>query len=238
MAFWLLSIVWVLQVGIFFLKYEELGEFPIVTLTDGLFFLTWFLVTVTLVLDRFYELDLIISFSNLAGFILMAISLFKPDRRAPELINSHLMSDLLIIHITIALIAYAFFTLSFVLSMMYMVEYSWLKKKKWNRQLTRFGSLSMLEKGAFYCNLCGVPLLFVSLILGVIRASAALPNFSWLDPKVITSFIILGVYGYYLYQKLGKNVYGRPLVFWNTTAFLLILINVFLSQTITSFHLW
>ncbi len=237
-AFWLLSIVWILQVVIFYLKYKELGEFPIVTLTDGLFFLAWLLVTATLILDRFYKLDLILSFANILSFVLMGVSFFKPDHRVPRLVSSHLMSDLLIIHITIALIAYAAFTFSFVLSVMYMVEYSWLKQKKWNKRMIRFGSLSNLEKGSFYCNLIGVPLLFVSLVLGIIRASSALPNFSWLDPKVITSFIILAVYISYLYQRLGKNVYGRPLVFWNTAAFLLILINVFLSETITRFHLW
>ncbi|HET6871511.1 MAG TPA: cytochrome c biogenesis protein CcsA, partial [Sporolactobacillaceae bacterium] len=122
--------------------------------------------------------------------------------------------------------------------MMYLLEYSWLKQKKWNKRLIRFGSLSMLEKGSFYCNLIGVPLLFISLILGVIRATTALPDFSWLDPKVITSFVVLAVYGFYLYQKLGKNVYGRTLIFWKTVAFLLVLINVFLSATLTRFHLW
>lgn len=237
-AFWLLSIVWILQFGIFYLRYRELGEFPVVTITDGLFFLTWILISATLILDRFYKLEIVMAFSNLVGFILMAISLFRPDRRIPRLVTTHLMSDLLIIHITIALIAYAAFTFSFVLSMMYMLEYYWLKKKKWNKRMIRLGSLSGLEKGSFYCNLFGVPLLLISLILGIIRASSALPNFSLMDPKVIISFVILGVYGFYLYQKMGKNVYGRPLVFWNTAAFLLILVNVFLSATITRFHFW
>lgn len=238
LAFWLLSIVWIFQLAIFYLKYNTLGSFPIVTLADGVFFLTWVLVTVSLLLDRFYKLDLILSFSNIFSFCLMAVSLFKPDERVSPIITRHLMSDLLIIHITIALVAYAAFTISFVLSMMYLMEYSWLKQKKWNKRLIRFGSLSMLEKGSFYCNLIGVPLLFLSLILGVIRATTALPDFSWLDPKVITSFVVLAVYGFYLYQKLGKNVYGRTLIFWNTVAFLLVLINVFLSATLTRFHLW
>jgi HemX protein len=237
-AFWLLVIVWILQDIIFYTKVQETGEFPILTPLDGLFFLSWLIITASLLLTRFYRLHFFAFFANLVGFVMMAITLFRPDERVSPVLSHQLMSDLLIIHITMAFIAYAAFTVSFILSIMYWIEYSMLKRKKWGRRLGRFGSLSALEQTSFLCNLTGFPLLLTSLILGIIWASISLSSFNWFDPKVITSFIILVVYGFYFYQKLGRNVYGKPLVFWNTAGFLIVLINVFLSEALTGFHLW
>ncbi|MFC4618166.1 inner membrane protein YpjD [Camelliibacillus cellulosilyticus] len=237
-AFWLLSIVWLFQGLIFYFKFRMTGEFPILTPLDGLFFVSWILVTVSIVLNRFFRGDFFVFFANIVGFIIMAFTLFGPAENTPAILSSKLLSDLLIIHITIAFIAYGAFTISFILSMMYLIEYALLKRKKWVRRLFRFGSLSRLEQASFLCNLIGVPLLFISLILGIVRAYTSPVPFSFFDPKVLTSFIILVVYGFYFYIKIGKNVYGKTLVFWNTVAFLLVMINVFLSGSLTGFHLW
>lgn len=238
MAFWLLSIVWLLQSSIFLLKAYSVGEFPILTTTDGLFFLSWILVTFSLLINRLLRVDFFVLFTNLIGFIIMSINLFKPKEHISDVLAQHLMSDLLVIHITIAFVAYAAFTISFILSMMYLIEYNMLKKKKWGKRLARFGSLSKIEQLSSWCNLVGVPLLLISLVLGVIRAYSVIAGFNWFDPKVILSFIIFGVYSLYLYQRLGENVHGKPLIYWNTVGFLLLLINVFLSEKMTNFHLW
>ena len=238
LAFWLLVIVWILQDVIFYIKVRETGEFPILTPMDGLFFLSWLIIMASLILTRFYRLHFIAFFSNLLGIVMMAITLFQPNDSVSQVLSHRLMSDLLIIHITMAFIAYAGFTLSFILSIMYLIEYTMLKRKKWGKRLGRFDSLFALEQASFLCNLTGFPLLLISLILGIIWAMISLSTFSWFDPKVITSFVILVVYGFYFYQKLGRNVYGKPLIFWNTAGFLIVLINVFLSETLTGFHLW
>ncbi|TCP32221.1 HemX protein [Scopulibacillus darangshiensis] len=237
-AFWLLSIVWLLQTVIFFAKAYHVGEFPILTTKDGLFFLSWLIVTLSLLINRLLRVDFFVFFANLIGFTIMAINLFKSKDRISGVLAQHLMSDLLVIHITIAFISYAAFTISFILSLMYLVEYNMLKKKKWGKRLVRFGSLSKIDQLSFFCNLVGVPLLLTSLVLGIMRAYSIYPDFNWFDPKVIVSFIVFGIYCLYLYLRLGKNVYGKPLTFWNTLGFLLVLINVFLSEALTNFHLW
>ena len=237
-AFWLLVMVWFFQAALFYVKMRETGEFPILTPLDGLFFLSWLIVSLTVLLSRFFYMDFFVFFANLAGFAAMAISLFGPDDRVPAVLSQHLMNDLLIIHIIIAFVAYAAFTASFIAAIMYAMEYSMLKKKKWGSRLVRFGSLAKLEQAAFLFNLAGFPLLMVSLILGVVRAVAVIKGFSWLDAKVVTSFIVLIAYAWYLYQRIGRGVHGIPLVFWNAVSFLLVLINVFLSETLTAFHLW
>lgn len=237
-AFWLLSIVWVLQTLIFALKMKELGAFPVLSPSDGLFFYAWILVTLSVFINRLFKVDFFVFFSNLVGFIIMSINLFKPTQHGEDVLSKHLMSELLAIHITMAFLAYGAFTLSFIYSMMYLIEYYMLKRKKWGKRLIRFGSLEKIDQLAFLCNIVGVILLSLSLILGMVRAYSTIPNFHLDDPKVILSFIVIGAYSFYLYQRVGNNVYGKPLIYWNTVAFLLLLVNIFLSETLTHFHLW
>lgn len=236
-AFWLLSIVWILQSIYFVEELLKIGEFPILTLSRGLFFYAWVIVTLSLVINRFFRIDVFVFFANVLGFAIMSIFLFAP-RGQSDILSRHLMSGLLIIHVTIAFLAYGAFTLSFIFSAMYFMEHHMLKEKKWNRRILRFGSLSQLETASFVCNMFGVPLLLISLILGMVWASIKLHMFYWLDAKVILSFLVIMVYGSFLYQKVAKGMHGLTLVFWNTAAFLFVLINYFLSESLTRFHFW
>lgn len=237
-AFWLLSIVWLLQTVYFIDELMKLGEFPILTPSQGLFFYAWVLVTLTLVINRLFRVDVFVFFTNVLGFVIMSIYLFAPGNQASDVLSEQLTSGLLVIHITIAFLAYGAFTMSFIFSVMYYIQSRMLKKKHWNKRMVRFGSLEQLEKASFVLNMIGVPLLLISLILGMVWSSLKLHTFYWYDAKVILSFVVIVVYSLFLYEKVAKGTHGNTLVQWNTAAFLVVLINYFLSESLTDFHLW
>lgn len=237
-AFRLLSVVWVLQTVYFIEALLRRGAFPVLTPSDSLFFYAWVLVTLSLVMNRFFRVDFFVFFTNVLGFIMMSIYLFVPSNQVSNELSEQLASGLLVIHVTIAFLAYGAFTLSFIFSLMYFVQHRMLKEKKWNHRMKRFASLLQLEQASFVCNMVGVPLLFISLVLGVIWASVEVHRFVWFDAKVLLSFVVILVYGHYLYQKVAKGMHGNTLVFWNTVGFLVVLINYFLSEPLTRFHLW
>ena len=189
-------------------------------------------------MNRLLKLDLVVFFSNLIGFMLMTISLFSPETSAVLQLKDSMKSDLLIIHISMALVSYSLFTISFILSVMYSLEYRMLKQKKWGSRLSRMGSLTKIESYAAFCVLVGVPMLLISLLLGMYRAYVTVPGFHIFDPKVTLSFVVLFIYSCYLYMRFAKRIYGKSLFFYNVTGFLLVIINVFLSKEVTNFHLW
>ncbi|WP_408007107.1 inner membrane protein YpjD [Pseudalkalibacillus sp. A8] len=238
-AFWLLSIVWVLQSFVLILRIFEANRFPILTPTEGLFFYSWVIVTLSLLINWFFRVHFFVFFTNIIGFILMAVSWFAPNNQVSEAFSNQLINELAIIHITMAFIAYGAFTVSSILSIMYLVQYNMLKKKKVGKRLWRFESLTRLERLPFILNMIGVPILFLSLVLGLIYGYKVYMTLAILvDAKVISSFIVLSVYGIYLYLKVGKEAYGRQLAYWNVAGLLIILINYFLAATLTEFHLW
>ncbi|MCA0992533.1 cytochrome C assembly family protein [Pseudalkalibacillus hwajinpoensis] len=237
-AFWLLSIVWVLQSAFLVTQIIEIGGFPILTPFEGLFFYAWVIVSLSLLINWFFRVDFFVFFANVLGFSIMAINLFATREQASSLLTEQLMSELSIIHITMAFLSYGAFSLSFIFSIMYLILYQMLKRKKWNKRLRRFGDLSQLEKLSYLCSVLGVPLLLLSLILGIVWAILKVDQFSLLDAKVIISFFVLGAYSTYLYQKVAREMEGRSLALWNVAAFLIVLINVFLSGTLSEFHFW
>lgn len=103
-AFWLLSIVWILQTIYFIGELVRLGEFPILTLSKGLFFYAWVIVTLSLIINRFFRVDVFVFFANVLGFVIMSVYLFAPTGQT-DIVARHLMSGLLVIHVTIAFLA-------------------------------------------------------------------------------------------------------------------------------------
>ena len=237
-AFWLLAIVWVLQTIFLFLRMIETGRIPIFTLYEGMYFYTWVLITFSLIINRILRMDFIVFFTNIIGFIVMAIHTFTPYQHESQVVAQALVSELLIIHITMAILAYGAFSLSVTFSILYLLQYKLLKEKKWGKRLLRIHDLAKLDHMSYVLNVAGVPLFLLSLILGTIWAYIKLPEFQWYDLKVIGSFFVIAAYSFYFYKRLGEGVSGKANANWNITAFLVVLINFFLLGRLSNFHFW
>jgi HemX protein len=237
-AFWLLAFVWVLQT--FFLSYYMIstGKFPVLTIFEGLYFYAWVLVTLSLSINRVLKVDFIVFFTNILGFIVIAIHTFAPFQYSSHVIGKQLVSELLLIHITMAILSYGAFSLSFVFSLLYLIQYDLLKRKKWGARLLRLADLSKLERASYILVVIGVPMLILSLILGLQWAILKVPGMPWYDMKIIGSFILLAAYSLFLYLRVAKNLVGRQLALWNSASFLFVLINFFFFGQLSSFHFW
>ena len=79
-AFWLLSFVWVSQTVFLFIYMLKIGRFPVLTLSEGLYFYAWVLITFSLVINRLLKVDFIVFFTNVIGFMIMVMHTFAPDQ--------------------------------------------------------------------------------------------------------------------------------------------------------------
>jgi HemX protein len=237
-AFWLLAFVWVLQTSFLILYMLKTGRFPVLTIFEGLYFYAWVLVTLSLVINRLLKVDFIVFFTNILGFGIMVIHTFAPVQLDSTIMGEQLISELLLIHITMAILSYGAFSLSFVFSLLYLIQYDLLKRKKWGARLVRISDLSKLEHLSYLLNIIGVPMLILSLILGIQWAFLKVPDMKWYDSKVLGSFAVLIVYSVILYLRTRKGVSGKKLSMWNIASFLIVLINFFLFGQLSSFHFW
>lgn len=237
-AFWLLAFVWGSQTVFLIYYLFDTGRFPVLTLFEGLYFYAWVLVTLSLAINKLLKVDFIVFFTNILGFMIMAIHTFAPVQYDSNVMSEQLVSELLLIHITMAILSYGAFSISFVFSLLYLIQYDLLKRKKWGNLLWRISDLSRLDYWSYILNVVGVPMLILSLILGLQWAWIKVPDLAWYDAKLLGSFIVLAIYSIYLYLKAGKGMHGKSLSLLNIASFLIVLINFFLSGKLSSFHFW
>jgi HemX protein len=205
---------------------------------EGLYFYTWVLITLSVIINHLLKVDFIVFFTNILGFIVMVIHTFAPVQYGSHIMGKQLISELLLIHITMAILSYGAFSLSFVFSLLYLIQYDLLKRKKWGKRLIRIADLEQLERLSYIFAVIGVPMLMLSLILGLQWAFLKLPGMPWYDIKIIGSFLLLIAYSIYLYLRIGKEQAGKSLALWNVASFLIVLINFFLFGKLSSFHFW
>jgi len=194
------------------------------------------MVTLSLAINHFFKMDLLIFFTNILGFIVMAVTIFANPAAAPAL-SEKLISELLFIHISLAMLSYVAFSISFILSLMYLAQNKLLKEKRWSPLLRKLPSLGLLDLYAYRLTMMGVPLLFLGLILGVLWAHV-IGQFIWLDPKLFTTILVVIVYGIYLYRRITYDWQGKKLATMNVVAFVFVLLNFLISGSISSFHQW
>ena len=137
------------------------------------------------------------------------------------------------LHVTLNILAYSAFTLSFVLSVIYLLQNRVLRGRHLGSTFWRFPPLEVLERMSRTSVVVGILALTAGIILGFWKA-ARLWSGPWsLDFKIISSFLILIIYAGYL--LLGNTTAWR-----GARASLLCILNflvVLFSYTVVNLYL-
>src|SRR5699024_6060505 len=128
------------------------------------------------------------------------------------------------------------FTISFLLSIMYLLQYQLLRKKKGFWWIWQFTDLKKLDTYSFTTILVGVSLLIIGLIFVFIWSYTLGYKFYLLDLKTLGSIILLVIYVAAILLRLAQGYRGKPTYMLNTATFLVLLVNFFLFSVWSDFH--
>ncbi|MDW0109665.1 cytochrome c biogenesis protein CcsA [Sporosarcina aquimarina] len=237
-AFWLTAIVFVMQTGFLLQAILETKQLPVLSLYEGIYFFAWILIALSLGIQVVYRSSYAGFFLNVIAFCFMTIHIFAPTQLNETGVGDSLVSELLFIHITFAILSYAAFTMAFVFAILYLLVYNLLKKKKWTSQFSRLPSLQHAMTGMKSSIYTGIPVLLVSLILGIQWAYTALSDWTVFDIKIVGSFLLLLVYSALLFLNRSGKVKSTDFAWGTVIAFVLIIINFFLGSKLSQFHFW
>lgn len=232
----ILWIVLILQTCSIFLFRIIVGRMPFETLTEGFYFYTWLIILISIVLSRFIKTEFFIFMMNLIGFIFMMIHTFYPVEFYEDTTVSHMMNELLWIHVALAIISYVMFLISSLHAVLYIVQMNYLKKKKFNRNFFRISDLSSLSQLALIFAIIGSVMLLISLILGIYWGLSFEGASIWYDSKVIGSLVLLIGYFMYIYAQRINKVSMSKLMDTNIILFLILLINYIVVSRFSGFH--
>jgi cytochrome c-type biogenesis protein CcsB len=142
-----------------------------------------------------------------------------------------LKSFWLVIHVSVAFIASALFTLGFSLTVIQLVQERREKLRAKGETLRRgqfmdvLPSSAALESSAYQLHAVAFPLWSFTLIAGAIWAEKAWSSYwSW-DPKEVWSFVIWVVYAAYLHARATQGYQGRRAAYLALAGFACLMFN-------------
>lgn len=231
-----LFIVFIFQTLLIAEFFIQTGRFPIQTIVEGFYFFTWLIILVSLLMSRFQANELITFMMNLIGFIFMAIHTFQPVQYESDTNVSHMMNELLAIHVTLAIMAYVLFLIAAIHAVLYRIQMDNLKKKKFNQKFFRIPDLASIAKFVNMFSIIGFVLLLISLILGIQWGLIYIGSAIWTDSKVIGSIIVLITYGIFIFLFARKKIKFNLLMDINIILFLICMINYLIVSRFSEFH--
>jgi len=225
-----------IQLGVFLMNFWNKGYFPLLTIYDVLYFYSFIMMILVMIIQQFFRVELFEIFMILIGLSLLfaAISIGETS----PTIDQHFLSRFLFMHIALTLISYGIFSLSAVFSGFFLLYERLLKRKKWNLATKKMPSLQRIEMNTFIANWVGTLFMFLGILFGSIWATSFFQWNFFYDPKVMTSILVLFMYIFYLFQHQRKNWGSKQLSQWNVLSFLSVLANFLVAQFFGTFHHW
>lgn len=149
----------------------------------------------------------------------------------------HARGPLFDFHITLNIWAYAGFALSFVLSVIYLIQDSMLRSRRPGAAFWRLPGLEVLDRMSRSSVVVGLAALAVGVTSGLIWEHRLTGAYSWGDPKVIVTLLIVGVYIAYLWLSRSPRWRGARAAIVCTLNFAIVLFSyTIVNRYLTGFH--
>jgi ABC-type transport system involved in cytochrome c biogenesis permease subunit len=140
-------------------------------------------------------------------------------------------------HVTLNTWAYAAFALSFVLSLIYLIQDRLLRSRRLGAAFWRFPALDVLDRMARSSVYVGLLALVAGVAMGLVWQHRLSGGYSLGDPKVIITVAILAVYLAYLWLARNANWRGARAALLCAMNFVVVLFSyTFVNLYLTRFH--
>src|SRR5246500_3721284 len=133
----------------------------------------------------------------------VAAHLAPADRLSPTPARGVLFA----FHVTLSILAYAAFALSFVLSLMFLIENRLLRNHKVGDMVWRLPPLELLERMSQSSVLVGLVSIAIGTALGFVWVDRLSGEYSFYDPKYVITLLVLALYA--LYFRLARTAAWR-----------------------------
>jgi ABC-type transport system involved in cytochrome c biogenesis permease subunit len=139
------------------------------------------------------------------------------------------------LHVTLNILAYAAFAISFVLSAIYLLQNRLLRDRKMGVVFWRFPALEVLDRMSRSGVIVGVVAMSVGLLFGVVWSKRLHNSFVTGDAKEIASVVVLGSYLAYIWLARTTRWRGARAATLCIANFVLVVlsytvVNIFLSK--------
>jgi cytochrome c-type biogenesis protein CcsB len=187
--------------------YLEVGYPPVTNLHESLSFFAWALIGIFLLFDLRYRMTVLGAFVCPLGLVMMILGSAVP--KGVQEVNPALDSWWFPVHVSLAFLGNAVFTVAFVAGVMYLLQERMVKSKKFSALFYRLPSLETLDNLNYRCLTFGFPLMTMGIISGAVWANSAWGGYWRWDPKETWALITWFLYAALLHGRLNVGWRGR-----------------------------
>jgi ABC-type uncharacterized transport system permease subunit len=150
-------------------------------------------------------------------------------------VTPEMRSGWLVLHISALLAAYTALLFSLLASVLYLAQERRLKSKEGIGFLDWLPPLETMDRIAYRSLLIGFPCMTLGLLAGSLIAQQSVGAAYFLDPKVLLSFGMWGVYVLMLLVRRSTGLRGRRAIYLSSAVFLIVL-SVWAANQFSSVH--
>ncbi|BCR03499.1 c-type cytochrome biogenesis protein CcsB [Desulfuromonas versatilis] len=232
-ARWVLAGGFAVHCATLITRYLEAGYTPVANLHESLSFFAWTLVGIYLLFDLRYRITVLGAFSCPLALTLMIVGSAAP--KTVKTLSPALDSWWFPVHVTLAFLGNAVFTVAAVAGVLYLIQERMLKSKKFSTLYYRLPSLETLDSINYKCLTFGFPLMTMGIISGAAWANSAWGGYWRWDPKETWALITWFLYAALLHGRLTVGWRGRRAAIFAIIGFLCLLftflgVNLLLSD--------
>ncbi|MDR4505788.1 MAG: cytochrome c biogenesis protein [Candidatus Scalindua sp.] len=198
------------------------GNLPITTLFESATFYLFLIVLISVALKYLYRFPSITIFlmPAITGFSIAAVALVGNSLS----LTYELKRFWQFAHIIPIFLGYSTFTVSFILSIMYLTQERQLKKKTFGPLFDSLPSLETLDAFMWKTITLGFPLLTIGLASGTVwaKTSNILGELWYLDSTVLLGFLTWLIYAALLHLRLGASFHGTKVALVTVIGFIVV----------------
>jgi len=235
LARWSTRAAWLVQTAALALLMAGEGRFPVFSLFEVSHLLAWLLMTVYVALEARQGNQAAGSFLTpvIAAVVVLSLALPKSGVE-PYLGNQPTL--LIVWHVGVTLLGYAFFIGAFVAGALYLIQDRNLRRKAFGPIYYMLPPLESLDLWSARLIQIGFPLLTLGVATGLLVAHSTWPTLWQDDPKVIYTIAVWSVYGLYPLLRRLWGWGGRRAAWWSVLGGIALLFNHMVINFTSGFH--
>lgn len=227
------------------LDWWRLGHFPIVNPREVSSFIGWAMAAYFLAMRRRYQARALPAFMLPLVYLFTLVAWLLPERAtslplalAGAITASQLTQIIFPVHVTLIIFAYAAFIVTFICSVMYLIQEHELKAKHFGAAFERLPALNTCDEIGYRSLSIGFVLLTCGVATGIWWSNQRDGRYWHNDPKEVMALVTWLVYLFIMHYRLTAGWRGRRVAWLSIAGFAVVLLTWLGARALGGYHVF
>jgi cytochrome c-type biogenesis protein CcsB len=223
--------------------WREAGHFPVISPKEVSSFIGWAITGYYLAVSKRYHTRALPTFLLPLVYVFMLISLLLPARDVPRMLESSISVSPLTkiifpIHVTLVIVSYAAFAVTFVCGLMYLIQEHGLKAKRFGASAEQLPALNTCDEIGYRSVTIGFVLLTLGVATGIFWNNQRDGRYWHNDPKEVMALITWIVYLFPIHYRVTAGWRGRRAAWMSIAGFAVVLLTWLGARGLGGYHVF